>query len=130
MHGAKRFAGCNAIANFAMQNNTYRWIDCVFFLLAPAAENYACCANGFTVHGDDISVLGAFDVLPVFRARKLVRVVERAYISTLQRNHLAKLFERFSRRYQLFGFHFAIGHRICGSSQVKHPARKFETQVL
>lgn len=128
MHRAKRFSGCDPIANFAMQNNSDRWVNCIFLLLAPTAENYACGAYRFAVHGDDIAILGTAHVVPVFCARKFVRIVEGAGVPTLEGNHLAELFERFSREYELLSLFLALGYGIRSSAEVKHPAGKFETQ--
>src|SRR5208282_3573265 len=111
-----------------MQNNSNRWVDCIFLPLATTAENHARVANRFAVHSDDIAILRTAYVLHEFRARKFARIVERVDVPTLQGNHLAKLLQRLAGDDELLGIQLALRHGIRGSAEVKHPAREFETQ--
>jgi len=83
VHCAKRLSTRDAIADFAMENDSNRRINRIFLLLAPAPENYAGGADRFAVHGGDIAILRAAYIVPVFRARKSVRFIQRANVSTL-----------------------------------------------
>src|SRR6202049_4605705 len=130
MHRAKRFPGCDSITNFAMQNNSNRWVDRVFLFLAPAAENDARRSDRFAVHGRDIAILRTAHVLHVFRMRKFAGIVERANVSPLQGNHLAELLQRLPGSYQLLPSPFPPPHCIGSPANVKHPTRKFETQFF
>src|SRR5208282_630767 len=113
-----------------MQNNSNRWVDCIFLPLATTAENHARVANRFAVHGGDIAIFRAAYLVHVFRTWKFAGVVERANVSTLQGNHLAELLQRFARGDELLGIQLALRHGIGGSAQVKHPSREFETQFF
>ena len=116
----------DSIAHFVMQNDSNRRIDGIFLLLASAAENYTCRANRLTVHGCEIAILRAVYIVHVFRAREFVRILERTDVSTLQGHHLKEPLQRFSRDYESLSIKLAPRHGICGSTQVKHPAREFK----
>jgi len=128
MHRAEWLPGRDSITNFTMQDDANRRVDHIFLLFAPAPENYAGGPNRFAIHREHIAILQAVYVVRVFRARKFVRIVEGADVSSLQGNHPAKRFERLPRDYQPLGLQLALGDGIRSSAQMKHPAREFKTQ--
>src|ERR1700733_743906 len=129
MHGAERLPGSNPISKLALQNDSDRGIDRIFFLFASAAENHARTANRLTIHGRDVTFLHADHVVPVFRSRQFRRIVDHAGVSSLQHYHLAKLFERLAGRYELLGLELALLDGHYRTAQMKHPAGELEAQL-
>ena len=98
MHRAKRFPGCDSVANLPMQNDSNCGVDRIFLLLAAAAENNAGSADCFTIHRRDITAAWAAYIIDMLRSGKPIRVVERADVSALQGHHLAKPLQALFRR--------------------------------
>src|SRR5580700_2317739 len=113
-----------------MQNNSNRRVNFVFFLLTSAAENHAGGAYCFTIHAGNKSVSWALHVLQIFCTRQFGRIIERADISSLQRNHLSEFLECLARGNESLSVQFSLRHGRGGSAQMKHPTGKFDAQFF